>query len=95
MNIKLKPAEEMYYEGRKVLVLVCEESADDKKKRTSKMLTACNHNRKKVISTDRHNKNSIYSSMTEAGKTLNICPSQISKAIKTKHKTKGLTWKKL
>lgn len=94
-KVRIRPSETMFYEGRLVTELVCHESKEDRKKRVANMLRESNHNRKPVVRFNADGTNPvIYSSMSEAGKALDICPSQISKATRSGATAGEFKWKK-
>lgn len=94
-KVRIKPSETMFYEGRLVTELVCHESREDRKKRIANMLKESNHNKKPVVRFNADGTNPvIYSSMSEAGKALDICPSQISKATRSGARAGEYIWQK-
>ena len=93
---KIVPEKTLHFQGRKVLYMICEALESDTKKRVNNMHKKGNHNRTPVVRIGKISKNRvIYKSMTEAGKHLNLCPSQISKACKNGSSCGGYHWKKV
>lgn len=85
-GVYLKPKNEFYFEGRKVIHIYCEMSKADIRKRDEKL--AANRGSQKPIKC--LNNNRVYPSVNQAAKALDLSPSSISKVLNGKQKsTKG------
>ena len=88
-RIKLTPDEPMLYQGRKVLLIVCEENQSDKEKRINRLKEMGFSNRKAVKRVSGAGTVKFYDSVSEAADDTGISYSSVSKCVNKQQKTAG------
>lgn len=88
-RVKIEPKEEMFYEGRKVLFVICEESKNDTIKRKNRLKKLGYSNKKPVKRISGAGTIKFYDSVQEAADDTRISYSSVSKCVNKKQATAG------